>query len=212
MSGGPLVLLEALSAIEARPRHAGRMRFIITSRGSENRPLDPGRAGALNCFSWAPVAQMDRAVASGATGRRFESCQAYQLSDFRVTTHAQPAATLANPGSCAITHGEPDLQNQNLDEARKAPCAWVAPDLRERCAVREVVRHGNSAEQVVAEPKSAEADLVVVGGQPRESLGAMLFESTTEALIRHAPCPVLSIVQREANRGWMARQDGRPLS
>jgi hypothetical protein len=115
MSGGPLVSFEASSEVEARWRHAGRMRFIITSSGSENRPLDPGRAGALHCFSRAPVAQMDRAVASGATGRRFESCQAYQLSDFRVTTHAQPAATLANPGSCAITHGElagPNLQNR----------------------------------------------------------------------------------------------------
>ena len=27
----------------------------------------------------APVAQMDRAFASGAKGRRFESCQAYHL-------------------------------------------------------------------------------------------------------------------------------------
>ena len=30
----------------------------------------------------APVAQMDRAVASGATGRGFESLQAYQLTPF----------------------------------------------------------------------------------------------------------------------------------
>jgi nucleotide-binding universal stress UspA family protein len=107
---------------------------------------------------------------------------------------------------------EPGLQNQDLEEARKALCDWVAPDLRKRCAVREVVRTGNSAEQIVAEAKSAGADLIVVGGEPRESLGAMLFGSTTEALIRHAPCPVLSIVRRGANKKSMARQDARSQS
>jgi nucleotide-binding universal stress UspA family protein len=92
---------------------------------------------------------------------------------------------------------EPGVPSQTLEEARKALCDWVAPELRERCTVREIVREGNSAEQIVAEAKSAGADLVVVGAQPRNSLGTMLFGSTTEAIIRHVPCPVLSVVRRE---------------
>ena len=38
--------------------------------------------------SSAPVAQMDRAFASGAKGRRFESCQAYQFS---LNAHIPPS-------------------------------------------------------------------------------------------------------------------------
>jgi nucleotide-binding universal stress UspA family protein len=92
---------------------------------------------------------------------------------------------------------EQSTQGQGLDEARRALCDWVASDVRERCSVKEVVRPGNSAEQIVAEAKSSGADLVVIGAQPRESLGTMLFGSTTEAVIRGAPCPVFSVVWRE---------------
>ena len=47
----------------------------------------------------APVAQMDRAVASGATGRRFESCQAYQQLhwfQYRLSSHIHPKGRFCN--------------------------------------------------------------------------------------------------------------------
>ncbi len=150
--------------------------------------------------------------ASLGTVRRILCPVNYRSSAGLASQHARILAEKTGAELILINIVEPDLQNQNLEEARKALCDWVAPDLRERCAVREVVRHGNSAEQIVAEAKSAGADLVVVGGQARESLGAMLFGSTTEALIRHSPCPVLSVVRREANRKSTSPPDPRPLS
>jgi hypothetical protein len=32
------------------------------------------------CFSFAPVAQLDRASVCGTGGRRFESCRVYQIT------------------------------------------------------------------------------------------------------------------------------------
>ena len=112
--------------------------------------------------------------------------------------HARKLAERTGAELILIHIAEQSTQGQGLDEARRTLCDWAAPDVRERCSVKEVVRQGNSAEQIVAEAKRSGADLMVIGAQPRESLGAMLFGSTTEAMIRHAPCPVLSVIWRES--------------
>ncbi len=84
----------------------------------------------------------------------------------------------------------------NEAEALRSLCDWVAPEVRRRCTVKEVVKQGSAAEQIVAEVKASRADLVVVGAHPRSFLGTILFGSTTELVIRNAPCPVLSVIRR----------------
>jgi len=51
----------------------------------------------------------------------------------------------------------------------------------------------SAAEQIVAEAEKYHADLLVIGVQPRSLLGTVLLGSTTELVIRSAPCPVLSV-------------------
>jgi hypothetical protein len=71
--------------------------------------LDRCIAGAVHWFACAPVAQMDRAVASGATGRGFESLQAYQTFRFfmvRMSLDALHGQVLSGPlqsSSCLST-------------------------------------------------------------------------------------------------------------
>ncbi len=103
--------------------------------------------------------------------------------------HARALAKKTNAELVVVNIVEDIAKDQSLDEARRALCDWVGPEAREHCSVREVVRQGASAEQIVAEAKSSSADLVVLGAQPSESLGSMLFGSTTEAVIRGSPCP-----------------------
>jgi universal stress protein A len=62
--------------------------------------------------------------------------------------------------------------------------------------LKEVVRWGHAAQQVVAEAKESRADLIVVGAHPRSLLGTILFGSTTEFVIRNAACPVLSVIHK----------------
>jgi hypothetical protein len=48
-------------------------------KGVERAAIEAGRLDVVH-FQYAPVAQLDRAVASGATGREFESLRAHQNS------------------------------------------------------------------------------------------------------------------------------------
>ena len=75
-------------------------------------------------------------------------------------------------------------------------CAWVPAEIRAMCAVKDVVRSGNAAEQIVAEAKASQVDCIVIGAHPRSFLGTTLFGSTTELVIRNAPCPVLSVIRK----------------
>ena len=87
---------------------------------------------------------------------------------------------------------------QQPASARQALCDWIPRDVRERCSVREVVRSGNPAEQTLLEVEQSRADLLVMGAQHRDVLGSLLFGSTTERIIRSAPCPVFSAVVKQA--------------
>jgi nucleotide-binding universal stress UspA family protein len=82
--------------------------------------------------------------------------------------------------------------------ARQELCNWIPGNLRERCSVREVVRSGNPAEQTLLEVEQSRADLLVMGAQHRDVLGSLLFGSTTERIIRGAPCPVFSSLVKPA--------------
>lgn len=92
-----------------------------------------------------------------------------------------------------ILEGPPEGHDE---QAVSALCDWVSPQARARCTVREVVREGTPPERIVAEAKASRADLIVLGARPRSYLGGLVFGSTTEEVIRTAPCPVLSIIQR----------------
>jgi nucleotide-binding universal stress UspA family protein len=59
--------------------------------------------------------------------------------------------------------------------------------------VRTVVRIGEPAEEILRYAEEIEADLIVVGTHGRELFGRMLLGSVTEAMLRRAPCPVLTL-------------------
>ncbi|GAA3434917.1 universal stress protein [Kutzneria kofuensis] len=77
-------------------------------------------------------------------------------------------------------------QEQHLAE-RLAGYAEKYPDV----TVRRVVE-GCRARQLLLD-QARGAQLVVVGSRGRAELGGLLLGSTSQALIRHAPCPVLVV-------------------
>jgi nucleotide-binding universal stress UspA family protein len=107
------------------------------------------------------------------------------------------AALAAKTGAeLMVAHVEEKPDRKSEAEARQQLCDWVPDRVRSHCAVKEVVKEGSAAEQIVAEAKASQADLLVIGAQPRSLLGVVLFGSTTELVIRSAPCPVLSVIWR----------------
>jgi universal stress protein A len=66
----------------------------------------------------------------------------------------------------------------------------------EECAgldVEELIVHGEAASEIVQVAKDRDVDLIVVSSHGRTGLGRILFGSTAEAVVRHAPCPVLVV-------------------
>ena len=93
---------------------------------------------------------------------------------------------------------ETSAASSSDESARQKLCEWILATVRERCTVKESIRRGNPSEQIVKEAQSCAADLVVVGAYPRKTFEASLFGTTTEALVRVAPCPVLTIVRKRS--------------
>ena len=71
------------------------------------------------------------------------------------------------------------------------------------------VLEGGPGEKVIEFARAARCDLMVTGVKPRTILGRLLTGSTTETLIRQAPCHVLAIPQAKKNRaGRKTRRTG----
>jgi len=58
---------------------------------------------------------------------------------------------------------------------------------------REFVEIGGAASEIVKAAKDWPADLIVIGSHGRSGLKRALLGSVAEAVMRHAPCPVLVV-------------------
>jgi|SRR6185312_13547969 len=83
------------------------------------------------------------------------------------------------------------------EEAAKHLCDWRS-EVVSRASVKALVREGVSAHQeIVALAHECNCDLIVIGNHGRSGLSRMLTGSTAERVVRHAPCPVLIVRERQ---------------
>ena len=59
--------------------------------------------------------------------------------------------------------------------------------------VEHVVLKGTPYEEISRFAEDNKIDLIVIGTHGRKGLDRMLFGSTAEQVVRHAPCPVLTV-------------------
>ena len=69
----------------------------------------------------------------------------------------------------------------------------VPEGFREVCEVETVVRSGKPYREILELATERDADVIIMGVRGRNPLDRMLFGSTTEHVVRHATCPVLTI-------------------
>ncbi len=133
---------------------------------------------------------------AGATFRRVLCSVDLQSRDRQICEYAAKFAEKTGAELIVLHVVEKTLGDSPDEEIRQKLCEWVTPGIRGRCTVKEIIRRGNAPEQIVKEAEGSGADLVVVGAYPRRTIETTLFGSTTETLVRIAPCPVLTIIRR----------------
>lgn len=86
-------------------------------------------------------------------------------------------------------------KNQQEDELKQL-CDWIPGEMRSRCNLRELTDRGNAAEQVIQMANSIGCDLIVIGAQHKRFSDTTVIGTTTVRILRHAPCPVLTLIRK----------------
>jgi nucleotide-binding universal stress UspA family protein len=162
-----------------------------------------------------PVLSVGPHVSASPAGARFRRvlCSTDLSSrDQQICDWAAKLAEMTGAELTVLHVVEKTSSEDSPDEAiRQKLCEWVSPSVRNRCSVREIIRRGNASEQIVQEAKNAGAELLVLGAYPRSGIETVLFGSTTETLVRIAPCPVLTINHSQASIA-SSKSDGEKIS
>lgn len=87
----------------------------------------------------------------------------------------------------------PEYRQHLIDAARQRVQALVAEEPRTWSAIQDIVVLGRAHREILRIAADSAADLIVMGAQGRGGLGLALFGSTTQQVVRAAPCPVLTV-------------------
>lgn len=63
-----------------------------------------------------------------------------------------------------------------------------------------VVRTGSAFHEITEQAREEQADVIVIATHGRNALLHLLMGSTAERVVRHAPCPVLVVRERDASK------------
>jgi nucleotide-binding universal stress UspA family protein len=63
----------------------------------------------------------------------------------------------------------------------------------EFCSVETLMAHGKSWREILRTAAARQSDLIVMGVQGRGVADILFFGSTTQHVVRDAPCPVLTL-------------------
>ncbi len=78
--------------------------------------------------------------------------------------------------------------------------SWIPESERARCNLREVVRRGDPAEEILKAAMAEDTGLIVMGAPRRTFFEGMVLGTTTVRAVRHAPCPVLVVPPAQQGR------------
>ena len=91
----------------------------------------------------------------------------------------------------------PPLDREIRDRMQDALARLVAEQVPKDLVARAALRDGRPSQEIVAAARAEDADLIVIATHGHTGLKKVLLGSTTERVVREAPCPVLVVRQRE---------------
>ncbi len=101
---------------------------------------------------------------------------------------------LAKTTGWYVPHVSVDEIYQDLEKSARAELEKTfIDDMRGFKDVEHVVLKGTPYEEIVKFAGDKKVDLIVIGTHGRKGIDRLLFGSTAEQVVRHAPCPVLTV-------------------
>jgi nucleotide-binding universal stress UspA family protein len=89
----------------------------------------------------------------------------------------------------------PEFRQFVDDRARRRLEALITADVRVWCQPGTKVAYGKPYQQILETAASEGSDLIVIGVRGRNPLDLRVFGSTTNQVVRRAPCPVVTLKQ-----------------
>jgi nucleotide-binding universal stress UspA family protein len=87
----------------------------------------------------------------------------------------------------------PELRHELESQTRKRLEALVTDEVRVWCKPITKISYGKPYRQILETAKSEGSDLIVIGVRGRNALDLAMFGSTTNHVVRQAPCPVVTM-------------------
>ena len=101
---------------------------------------------------------------------------------------------IANTSGSYVPHITLDELYKEMEKNAKAELEKCYIEEMKACKdVEHVILTGTPYEEISSFAEENKIDLIVIGTHGRKGLDRMLFGSTAEQVVRHAPCPVLTV-------------------
>jgi nucleotide-binding universal stress UspA family protein len=101
---------------------------------------------------------------------------------------------IAKTSGSYVPHVSLDELYRDMEKTAKADLEKCFIEEMRACKdVEHVVLKGTPYEEISRFAEENKIDLIVIGTHGRKGLDRMLFGSTAEQVVRHAPCPVLTV-------------------
>ena len=101
---------------------------------------------------------------------------------------------IAKTSGSYVPHVSLDELYKEMEKNAKAELEkCFIEEMRTYKDVERVVLKGTPYEEISRFAEENKIDLIVIGTHGRKGLDRMLFGSTAEQVVRHAPCPVLTV-------------------
>jgi nucleotide-binding universal stress UspA family protein len=89
-----------------------------------------------------------------------------------------------------------DASSRENKAAMEKLCNWIPEEVRQHCQLQEALSEGEAAEQILNSAHQNNCDLIVLGSQHKKFFDSAVIGTTTVRVTRHAPCPVLTVVNQ----------------
>lgn len=118
-----------------------------------------------------------------------------QESDAQLTLLHAVAMPAVHVGAEDLTIDAESVRDTVMRNARDRLDTLVPDDARAYCSVHAEVVEGQAHQAVLGLATEVDADLIIMGVRSRAAFDVAVFGSTTQAVVRAAHCPVLTVHQ-----------------